>query len=75
MKKISNLVVGLGSLLKKVSRLILGHRGTLWLVFERYYNLLGTSTKKELDLIKLKPAYKIYSGDEALTIFGDRSVI
>lgn len=41
-------------------------------VFERYYNLLGTSTKKELDLIKLKPAYKIYSGNEALTIFGDR---
>ncbi len=41
-------------------------------VFERYYGLLGTSTKAELDLIRLKPAYKIYSGDESLTIFGDR---
>ena len=40
-------------------------------VFERYYELLGTSAKKELDLIKLSPAYKIYSEDEALIITGN----
>lgn len=31
-------------------------------VFERYFKLLGTSAKSELDLIKLSPAYKVYSG-------------
>ncbi len=40
-------------------------------VFERYYSLLGTSTKKELDLVRLSPAYKVYSGDTSLTISGD----
>ncbi len=40
-------------------------------VFNRYYELLGTSAKKELDLIRLSPAYKVYSGDESLTITGD----
>ncbi len=40
-------------------------------VFDRYYHLLGTSSQKELDLIRLSPAYKIYSGNEALTIRGD----
>ncbi|MFZ1250664.1 MAG: phytoene desaturase family protein [Candidatus Microsaccharimonas sp.] len=40
-------------------------------VFERYYNLLGTSTKKELKLQKLSPAYKIYSETTAMTITGN----
>lgn len=41
-------------------------------VFERYYNLLGTSANKELDLIKLSPAYKIYGqSSNPLTITGD----
>lgn len=41
-------------------------------VFERYFTLAGTSTKKELDLIKLSPAYKMYSGNnQPITITGD----
>lgn len=41
-------------------------------VFERYYEKLGTSAKKELSLKRLTPAYKVYSGDEQpLTITGD----
>lgn len=40
-------------------------------VFDRYFKRLGTSAKKELDLIKLTPAYKIYSGNKPLTITGD----
>jgi phytoene desaturase len=41
-------------------------------VFERYFKLLGTSAKKELELIKLSPAYKVYSGNhQALTITGN----
>ena len=38
-------------------------------VFEHYFELLGTSTKKELDLIKLKPAYKVFfEGGNTVTI-------
>lgn len=33
-------------------------------VFNNYYKRLGTSSKKELDLIKLSPAYKVYSGQK-----------
>lgn len=41
-------------------------------VFNNYYKRLGTSSKKELDLIKLSPAYKVYSGAKApLLITGD----
>jgi phytoene desaturase len=40
-------------------------------VFERYYRELDTTAAKELDLIKLSPAYKIYSGAQPLTITGD----
>lgn len=40
-------------------------------VFERYYSLLNTTPKKELELIKLSPTYKVYSGDEVLTLTGD----
>lgn len=40
-------------------------------VFERYYSLLNTTPSKELDLIKLSPTYKVYSGDEVLTLTGD----
>lgn len=40
-------------------------------VFERYYSLLDTSPAKELDLIKLSPTYKVYSGGEALTLTGN----
>lgn len=40
-------------------------------VFERYYSLVGTSADKELDLIKLSPTYKVYSGNKTLTLTGD----
>mgnify|MGYP003582227438 CR=1 FL=1 len=40
-------------------------------VFDAYFNLLGTSSKEQLDLIKLTPAYKVYSSNQALTITGD----
>lgn len=41
-------------------------------VFEHYYELLGTSAKKQLDLIRLKPAYKVFfEHGEPLTITGN----
>lgn len=40
-------------------------------VFDRYYKSLGTTAQKELDLIKLSPTYKVYSGNEHLTLTGD----
>ena len=44
-------------------------------VFNNYYKLLGTTSSKALELIKLTPAYKVYSGDNtqlpAITITGD----
>lgn len=40
-------------------------------VFEHYYGLLGTSALEQLDLVKLAPAYKVYSGKEPLVITGD----
>lgn len=40
-------------------------------VFDHYYQLFNTTAKKELDLIKLTPAYKVYSGDESLRITGN----
>lgn len=41
-------------------------------VFETYYRLLGTSAQKELDLIKLSPAYKVFNGvDAPITISGN----
>ena len=41
-------------------------------VFEHYFNLLDTSSKEQLDLIQLQPAYKVFFEDnETLTITGD----
>ena len=41
-------------------------------VFEHYFELLGTSTKKQLDLVQLKPAYKVFfEGGDTITITGD----
>jgi phytoene desaturase len=41
-------------------------------VFEHYFNLLDTSTKQQLDLIQLTPAYKVFfENNEAITISGD----
>jgi phytoene dehydrogenase-like protein len=40
-------------------------------VFDHYFQQLGTSSKKELNLIKLSPAYKVFSYDSELTITGD----
>lgn len=40
-------------------------------VFERYFQAFGTSAQHELELIRLTPAYKIYSGNDALTITGN----
>jgi phytoene desaturase len=41
-------------------------------VFEHYFNLLDTTTKNELDLIQLKPAYKVFFEDgETVTITGN----
>lgn len=40
-------------------------------VFEHYYQQFQTSAKKELDLIKLTPAYKIYSDKKSVIITGD----
>ncbi len=42
-------------------------------VFDHYFRRLGTSAAEQLDLIQLRPAYKIYSGDKPLTITGDVS--
>lgn len=44
-------------------------------VFERYFSLLGSSATKELDLVKLTPAYKVFSGRKApITITGDLEI-
>jgi phytoene desaturase len=43
-------------------------------VFEHYYQQFQTTAQKELDLIKLTPAYKVYSGKKQLTITGDLEV-
>jgi phytoene desaturase len=44
-------------------------------VFERYYNQLGTSANEQLELIKLSPAYKVYSGErQPITITGDLDI-
>ncbi len=41
-------------------------------VFEHYYNLLETTAKKQLDLKKLKPAYKVFfEGQDPMTISGN----
>jgi len=41
-------------------------------VFEHYFELLGTSVKKELDLVQLKPAYKVFfENNNDVTITGD----
>ncbi len=40
-------------------------------VFEHYFQAFGTSAHRELDLIRLTPAYKIYSGSDALMITGN----
>ncbi len=41
-------------------------------VFERYFQLVGTSADAQLDLIKLSPAYKVfYENGDQLTITGD----
>ena len=34
-------------------------------VFDHFFHLLGTSADKELDLVRLDPAYRIYSGGDA----------
>lgn len=40
-------------------------------VFNHYFKLLDTTTKKQLDLIKLKPAYKVFfENSEPITITG-----
>lgn len=44
-------------------------------VFERTFTLLGTSVERELDLIKLTPAYKVFfEHDEPITITGNEKV-
>jgi 1-hydroxy-2-isopentenylcarotenoid 3,4-desaturase len=41
-------------------------------VFEKYYRLLDTSAKEQLDLVRLSPAYKVFSGAEhPITITGN----
>lgn len=40
-------------------------------VFDHYFSLLGTSAHKELDLVRLSPAYKLYSGSDAVIITGN----
>ena len=42
-------------------------------VFEQYYRLLGEDVNKQLDLIRLKPGYKItYANGDELTISGNK---
>lgn len=44
-------------------------------VFRDYFSLFGKSVDQELDLIKLKPAYKVFFEDQnPLTITGDQKV-
>jgi phytoene desaturase len=41
-------------------------------VFEHYFNLLDTTSDKQLDLIQLQPAYKVFfEGGEPITITGN----
>lgn len=40
-------------------------------VFDHYYKLFNTSAQNELELIKLTPAYKVYSGNDPLIITGN----
>ena len=40
-------------------------------VFDAYFRRLGTSAEEQLDLIKLTPAYKVYSGSNSVIITGD----
>ena len=40
-------------------------------VFEHYYQQFDTSAQKELDLVKLTPAYKVYSANTPIIITGD----
>lgn len=41
-------------------------------VFEQYYRLFGKSAQKELDLIKLQPAYRVFfEAYEPVTIYGE----
>jgi phytoene desaturase len=41
-------------------------------VFDHYFDLLDTSTDKQLDLVQLKPAYKVFfENGEKVTITGD----
>lgn len=43
-------------------------------VFEQYFSLFGTSANKELNLVKLNPAYKVFYESEApITITGDEA--
>jgi phytoene desaturase len=41
-------------------------------VFDHYFNLLDTSTQQQLDLVQLKPAYKVFfEGDKSIIVTGD----
>lgn len=41
-------------------------------VFEHYFNLLGTTTKEQLDLVRLTPAYKVFfEHNNAITVTGN----
>jgi len=41
-------------------------------VFEHYFELLDTTVKEQLDLVQLKPAYKVFfENDDSVTITGD----
>ncbi len=41
-------------------------------VFDHYFELLGTSTQKQLDLVQLTPAYKVFfEAGDTITITGD----
>ena len=45
-------------------------------VFDHYFEMLGTSTKEQLDLVRLDPGYRVFfgesgSGEPPLDIFGD----
>ncbi|MDG1949951.1 MAG: phytoene desaturase family protein, partial [bacterium] len=43
-------------------------------IFEQFFNLMGTSAEKELNLVKLSPSYRIYAEDrnEPIDITGDK---
>ncbi|MCK8615980.1 phytoene desaturase family protein [Gordonia sp. C13] len=45
-------------------------------VFDHYFEMLGTSTKEQLDLVRLDPGYRVFfgengSGEAPIDIFGD----